>query len=93
MRGLFVEQFTRSDVLTRVAPHTFKLYCTGRLNCYAAEVCFCSLKIVYNYCLMLLNKSIKKKERKKFDVFVEGDIESTSETRCDITCHFHGDNK
>ena len=38
VRPLFVTQFSRVDVLSRTSPSTFELYCTGRKNCYGANV-------------------------------------------------------
>jgi hypothetical protein len=37
VRGPISDQFSRVDTLTRVAPQTFRLNCTGRVNCFAAE--------------------------------------------------------
>jgi hypothetical protein len=38
VRPMLKEQFTRVDTLTRVTPASFRLYCTGRLHCYATEI-------------------------------------------------------
>ncbi len=38
VRPVLEEQFSRIDTLTRLSPASFRLYCTGRLNCFAAEV-------------------------------------------------------
>jgi hypothetical protein len=38
VRPVLDEQFSRIDTLTRLSPASFRLNCTGRLNCFAAEV-------------------------------------------------------
>lgn len=36
--GTIQENFSKVETLIRVSPHTFRLVCTGRLNCYGAEL-------------------------------------------------------
>ena len=37
VRPFLQEQFSRVQVLSRISPQEYRLYCTGRINCYAAE--------------------------------------------------------
>ena len=38
VRPVLQSQFSRVDTLTRISPSTFRLYATGRLHCYAADI-------------------------------------------------------
>ena len=37
-------QFSRVDTMSRTSPHEFRMYCTGRVNCYAAVLTLQLLK-------------------------------------------------
>ncbi len=77
VRPVLDEHFSRVDTLLRLSPSSFRLYCTGRLNCFAAEVTL-QLRPRQDLAMTLLGLFLATHETVAIDVPMTGQFFSLS---------------